>query len=162
MPPAARTNETAATVAAFARSPIVRRFPIQNGNLVNTLPMALHPAENRGYRELMLTAEEARGHPDSNKVLRSLGGQRELPDGYVDSLEAALGQSSLQLEPGDWIVLCSDGVWGSVQDAKIQAIVVAAADCPTVARVLVERALEAGAPDNAATVVARCVRMPAA
>ncbi|MBA2451194.1 MAG: protein phosphatase 2C domain-containing protein [Chloroflexi bacterium] len=110
----------------------------------------------------MLTAEEARGHPDSNKVLRSLGGQRELPDGYVDSLEAALGQSSLQLQSGDWIVLCSDGVWGSVQDAEIQAIVVAAADCPTVARVLVERALEAGAPDNAATVVARCVRMPAA
>jgi PPM family protein phosphatase len=110
----------------------------------------------------VLTAEEARGHPDSNKVLRSLGSQRELPDGYVDSLEAAFGQPSLRLEPGDWLVLCSDGVWGSVEDAEIRATVVAAADCPTVARTLVERALEAGAPDNATAVVARCVRMPAA
>ena len=110
----------------------------------------------------VLTAEEARGHPDSNKVLRSLGSQRELPDGYVDGLEAAFGQPSLRLEPGDWLVLCTDGVWGSVADAEIRATVVGSADCQTVARVLVERALEAGAPDNAAAVVARCVRMPAA
>jgi protein phosphatase len=59
-------------------------------------------------------------------------------------------------------VLCTDGVWGSVEDEEIRATVVASSDCPSVARILVERALEAGAPDNAAAVVARCVRMPAA
>jgi serine/threonine protein phosphatase PrpC len=110
----------------------------------------------------VLTKEEARGHPDSNKVLRSLGGLRELPDRYVDDLEAAFGQPSLRLEPGDWIVLCTDGVWGSVDDAQIQEVGVAAPDCPAFARALIERALGAGAPDNAATVVARCVRMPSA
>jgi len=56
----------------------------------------------------VLTKEEAQGHPDSNKVLRSLGSQRELPDRYVDDLSAALGEPSLQLEPGDWLLLCSD------------------------------------------------------
>ena len=37
----------------------------------------------------VLTKEAARGHPDSNKVLRSLGGQRELGDGYIDTLATA-------------------------------------------------------------------------
>ena len=109
----------------------------------------------------VLTKEEARGHPDSNKVLRSLGSQRELPHGYVDDLSQAYGQPSLQLRPGDWILLCTDGVWGSVDDERLRATVVEAADCPTVARVAIEQALRAGAPDNAAIVVARCVRMPA-
>jgi protein phosphatase len=58
-------------------------------------------------------------------------------------------------------MLCSDGVWGSVEDAAIQTILTEALDCPTAARVLVDRALQAGAPDNATTVVARVVAMPA-
>ena len=110
----------------------------------------------------VITPEEAEGHPDSNKVLRSLGSQRELPDKYVDSLEARYGQPSLQLRPGDWLILCTDGVWGSVPDATIRTVASEALDPPTAARRLIELALEAGAPDNAATVVARCVRMPVA
>jgi serine/threonine protein phosphatase PrpC len=110
----------------------------------------------------VLTPEEARGHPDSNKVLRSLGSQRELPEGYVDGLEATLGQPCMRLERDDWLVLCSDGVWGSVDDEAIAATVAAGPDCPTVAGALIERALAAGAPDNATAVVARCVAIPAA
>jgi protein phosphatase len=110
----------------------------------------------------VLGADEARGHPDSNKVLRSLGGLRELPEGYVDSLEAAYGQPTLQLQPGDWLLLCSDGIWGSVDDVSIREGTLAAPDPQTVARILVERALAAGAPDNAAIVAARCVRVPSA
>ena len=44
----------------------------------------------------VISAEEAEGHPDSNKVLRSLGSQRELPESYVDGLEAAFGAPSLR------------------------------------------------------------------
>ena len=110
----------------------------------------------------VITPEEAVGHPDSNKVLRSLGSQRELPNGYVDSLETRFGQPTLRLLPGDWLVLCTDGVWGSVPDAQIRTVASEALDPPTAARRLIELALEAGAPDNAATVVARCVRMPEA
>jgi protein phosphatase len=108
----------------------------------------------------VLTPEEARGHPDSNKVLRSLGGRRELPERYVDDLAAAYGQPSLRLEPGDWLLLCSDGVWGSVEDERISATLRQAADCPAAVRSLLEQALRAGAPDNAAAVVARCAALP--
>ena len=110
----------------------------------------------------VITPEEAEDHPDSNKVLRSLGSQRELPNGYVDGLEARYGQPTLRLRPGDWIILCTDGVWGSVDDAQIRTVASEALDPPTAARRLIELALEAGAPDNAAAVVARCVRMPVA
>jgi PPM family protein phosphatase len=108
----------------------------------------------------VLSPEEAEGHPDSNKVLRSLGSQRELPDGYVDGLEAATGQPTLSLQPGDTLLLCSDGVWGEVDDAEMQAILASSADCSTAARVLVDRALRAGAPDNATAIVARCRHRP--
>jgi protein phosphatase len=106
----------------------------------------------------VLTRDEARGHPDSNKVLRSLGSQRELPDGYVDDLTSAYGQPSLALHAGDWLLLCSDGVWGTVEDDRIRDVLAEALDCPAAAGALVELALQAGAPDNASAVVARCVR----
>jgi protein phosphatase len=109
----------------------------------------------------VISSEEAIGHPDSNKVLRSLGSQRELPEGYVDGLEAATGQRELTLRPGDVLVICSDGVWGQVLDAEIQAIVASSAGCSAAARALVDRALLAGAPDNATAIVARCVEAQA-
>ena len=109
----------------------------------------------------VISAEEAEGHPDSNKVLRSLGSQRELPEGYVDGLEAAFGAPSLRLEAGDVLMLCSDGVWGTVNDAEIQVALTEALDAQNAARALVERALEGGAPDNATAIVARCVQRPA-
>jgi len=105
----------------------------------------------------VLTPEEAEGHPDSNKVLRSLGSQRVLPDAYVDDLQAAYGQPSLTLGESDWLLLCSDGVWGSVDDREIQIILSEALDHHVAARVLIDRALAAGAPDNATAIVARCI-----
>jgi protein phosphatase len=109
----------------------------------------------------VIAKEAARGHPDSNKVLRALGSQRRLPDRYVDDLSAAYGQPTLQLRAGDWLLLCSDGVWGQVDDEQLRTIMSEALDCPTVVRVAIERALQAVAPDNVAAVVARCVEMPA-
>lgn len=109
----------------------------------------------------VITAEEAQGHPDSNKVLRSLGSQRELPPAYVDGLEAAFDAPSLRLKVGDVLMLCSDGIWGTVDDGEIRVMLTEALDAQNAARALVDRALQGGAPDNATAVVARCVRRPA-
>jgi protein phosphatase len=108
----------------------------------------------------VITPDEAQGHPDSNKVLRSLGSQRELPASYVDGLEAAFGQASLRLAVRDVIMLCSDGVWGTVRDRDIQVVLTEALTCQNAANALIERALQGGAPDNATAIVARCVRRP--
>jgi protein phosphatase len=109
----------------------------------------------------VITAEEAEDHPDSNKVLRSLGSQRELPPEYVDGLEAAFGAPNLRLLPGDVLMLCSDGVWGTVNDHEIQVVLTEALDAQNAAGALVDRALQGGAPDNATAIVARCVKRPA-
>jgi protein phosphatase len=109
----------------------------------------------------VISPDEAHGHPDSNKVLRSLGSQRELSAAYVDDLAAAFGQPSLRLEAGDWLMICSDGVWGQVEDAEIRVILMEALDPSTAAQRLIDLALAAGAPDNATAIVARCVRKAA-
>lgn len=106
----------------------------------------------------VLTPAEARGHPDSNKVLRSLGGQRVLPDGYVDGLAAACGEATLRLREGDWLLLCSDGVWGVLDDEALLAIIAAAPGCAAAADTIIRQVLQEGAPDNATAIVARCVR----
>jgi serine/threonine protein phosphatase PrpC len=104
----------------------------------------------------MLTPAEARGHPDSNKVLRSLGGQRELPDEYVDDLAVVRGSTDLAMCDGDWLLLCSDGVWGAVDDDLLCRMLLDAADCESGVHAILNGVLAAGAADNASVVLARC------
>jgi len=135
-----------------------RAYLLRNGTL--TRLTADHSLVAAMVASGVITADEARGHPDSNKVLRSLGSQRELPDGYVDDLSAAFGSASLRLEVDDRLLLCSDGVWGTVEDTAIQVTLTEALDAQNAARALIDQALAAGAPDNATAIVARCVQRP--
>ncbi len=59
-------------------------------------------------------------------------------------------------QPGEWIVLCSDGVHGVLKPDRISAIVAAGREPSDVARALVDAALEAGSKDNTTAVVIRC------
>ena len=108
----------------------------------------------------VLTREEARGHPDSNKVLRSLGGQRELTVEYIDTLATTRGEATLRLQEGDRLLLCSDGIWGVVDDDTLRELLLSSDDCTAIVQLALRRALEGGAPDNATLIVARCTRMP--
>lgn len=101
----------------------------------------------------MITPEEAMHHPDRNQVLRSLGNLRQPQEGYVETLEAITGQPAAILEVGEALVLLSDGVWGEVSEAQITQILSQAKSSQTAAEALVERALEAGAPDNATALI---------
>lgn len=63
-------------------------------DLVNSSAMSLHPAENRGYRELMLTAEEARTR------LRRIAGHLDLQTRAVcDRGSETLGEMLEALKP---------------------------------------------------------------
>src|SRR5690606_35705475 len=110
----------------------------------------------------MLTPEQARHHPESNKVLRSLGSQPALGERYIDTLEATLGEKTKRLQAGDQLLLCSDGVWGTVDDERLRVILMEAMDGPTAVQVILLDALQAGAPDNASVIVARCSSLPGA
>jgi protein phosphatase len=89
-----------------------------------------------------LTAEEAASHPLRNVVTRSLGHDGEIePTVRIGSLE-----------PGDRLLLCSDGLWEPVEERTIAGIL--ANQLPARAtRSLIEAANEVGGPDNIAAVV---------
>lgn len=103
----------------------------------------------------MITREEAMHHPDRNQVLRSLGNLRQPQEGYVETLEATTGQVSGTLEPGEALVLLSDGVWGEVTEGQMAQILSQAGSSQAAAEALVQQALTAGAPDNAAVLIIR-------
>lgn len=95
--------------------------------------------------------EDARaGHPWSNVVLRSLDGG---PDPCLDVTELAV-------EPGDRLLLCSDGLTDLVADAEIAEALRSVEDAGVAAGVLVYAALAAGGKDNVTCLVLDVVAGP--
>ncbi|KQY61777.1 MULTISPECIES: PP2C family protein-serine/threonine phosphatase [unclassified Nocardioides] len=92
-----------------------------------------------------LTAAQARIHPWKNVVLRALPGAEIGQVEDADVLE-------LEVELGDRLLLCSDGLSDLVTDDEI-AEGLRVADPQSAAATLVERALEAGGVDNITCVV---------
>jgi protein phosphatase len=93
-----------------------------------------------------LTEEEALNHPRRNELQQAVGGQ---PD-----VEPALYHSPLS--PGDWVVVCSDGLSNHVGAADlIQMLQSEALSAEMAARRLVNLANIEGAADNATVVVVR-------
>ena len=89
-----------------------------------------------------ITREEAAGHPLSNIVTNLVGGSDEL----------IFEERHERLETGDILLLGSDGLSGSVNDAEI-AEVLGAYQVSTVADRLIECALARGARDKVSVVV---------
>lgn len=101
-----------------------------------------------------ISEEEAGTHPDRNKILRSLGQQREMPDYYVDTLASVMPAPSAQLRVGQALILLTDGVWGEVGHAQLVEILRANPMHPQrAAQAMVDAAIKAGAPDNATAVI---------
>lgn len=94
-----------------------------------------------------LSAEEARVHPGRNLILQCLG--RNDQDLEVDS-------RSLRLAPGELLLLCSDGLSGELEDARIRELCGAAGTLEEVVESLVAAAEEAGGRDNISCIVLGC------
>ena len=67
--------------------------------------------------------EEVRKHPERSRVTRSLGEKRPMPDYLVDTLEQVTGKPTMELEAGDTLLLCSDGVWEPLSDEELVSYV---------------------------------------
>lgn len=64
----------------------------------------------------LLSAAQAKDHPDANVVTRALG-YAQLADGTI--IEPDVKMEPLPLQPGDSLVLCSDGLYDDVEDHEI-------------------------------------------
>ncbi|MCJ7623798.1 MAG: protein phosphatase 2C domain-containing protein [Anaerolineaceae bacterium] len=92
-----------------------------------------------------ITQEEVRNYPQKNILTMSLSAQR--PEIEPSTL-------TRKLEPGDHVVLCSDGLWGPVTDSQIQAVVLEL-QAQRAADKLVEMANANQGPDNISVIVAK-------
>jgi protein phosphatase len=97
-----------------------------------------------------LTPEQAEHHPNRNLLMRALGRH--------PSVEVELGRQ--QLQAGDVLIMCSDGLTGVVRDEEIARY--AGRYAPTaLAEELVRLANQRGAPDNVTVVAAAIAAVPA-
>lgn len=94
-----------------------------------------------------ITKDEARTHPKSNLLYRTIGTRGGLP---VDTF-------AFELRRGGSLLLCTDGLWNEVPDEDIRRICAGAADARAACAALVAKAKENGGKDNITTVVVRVV-----
>jgi len=102
-----------------------------------------HSLVARMVEQGRLTPEEARHHPHSNILLRTVGTERNVD---IDIF-------SVELEPGDRVLLCSDGLWGEVEDEEIEAILNHFEDGRVACRELIRAAHHGGGKDNISVVM---------
>lgn len=93
----------------------------------------------------LISPEEARTHTLKHVVTRAIGSR--------ESFESEVGD--FQLENGDLLMLCCDGLTDELRDEEILEIVDGVQDLDRACRNLVEAANQAGGEDNITVVLAR-------
>jgi serine/threonine protein phosphatase PrpC len=102
-----------------------------------------HSLVSRMVEQNRITKEEARTHPHSNILLRTVGTERDVD---IDIF-------SVELDKGDRILLCSDGLWGEVEDEDIESILNHYEDPRIACRELIRAAHHGGGKDNITVVL---------
>lgn len=94
----------------------------------------------------VITADQARAHPQANVITRAVGIGPDLDIDYA----------VCELVDGDRFLLCSDGLSSMIEERRITALL--KADIRSAADGLVEAALQAGGTDNISLILieARC------
>jgi len=93
--------------------------------------------------------QQLANHPDRNTLSQSIG---------LESIENPFEPMfySTELQPGDVLLLCSDGLTDEVADDELTEIIEANPVPDQAARALIDAALEAGGRDNITVVLGRC------
>jgi serine/threonine protein phosphatase PrpC len=94
----------------------------------------------------VISADQARSHPLRNVVTRALGGK----------IDQQVDMQVHKIEPGDVLLLCSDGLTTMMSDEEIAKVVAdAAGDVEKSARALIAAANAKGGEDNITVVILR-------
>lgn len=94
------------------------------------------------YRQGQISREELERHPDRNKLTRAVGVSRAVTADYTE----------YQLEPGDVLLLCSDGLYGMLDPVTLRECIhqsISQGD----ARCLIDAANSRGGRDNITAVI---------
>lgn len=91
----------------------------------------------------LLDSEEARHHPLRHMVTRAVSGEAGI---FVDTWE-------VQVEPGDRVLLCSDGIHGLLSEAELSTLATAEATLDDICHQIVEAAKREGGTDNSTVIL---------
>lgn len=101
-------------------------------------------------RMRVLRAEQVRTHARRSVLTRAVGlNLFPQPDVF-----------SLTLQPGDWVVLCTDGVWSVVEDDEFARHACAAESAAALCRALLDLALARQTDDNVSALAVRVKALP--
>jgi protein phosphatase len=92
-----------------------------------------------------ITTDEAAVHPQRNVLYRALG-QGEPVDAEI---------STARLPESGHLLICSDGLWGTVEEEKLLELVNSDPSPAQACQKMVEAANEAGGPDNISAILIR-------
>jgi len=102
-----------------------------------------HSLVGRLLAQGRITADEARTHPHSHILLRTVGTEYDVE---IDIFQVAL-------QPGDRVIMCSDGLWGEVEDDDIEAILNHYDDPSACVQELIKAAHLGGGKDNVTVMI---------
>lgn len=97
-----------------------------------------------------LTREQARAHPYSSMLTQALG---------IDAIVKP-ERGSIPCYPGDWFLLCSDGLTGMLRDEEIAELLAGTESCEAAVAALIDRANQKGGADNITVVLAAIRNLP--
>ncbi len=98
-----------------------------------------HSYVERLRRSGLISANQQQVHPQRNYVTRCLGGTTSAP-------EVTLGKATL--EAGDILLLCSDGLWGSISNEMISEALYSNNSLPESVRFLAQEAAQKKFPES--------------
>lgn len=93
-----------------------------------------------------ITLEQSYNHPDANVITRAVGTNDEL---YVDIC-------TFNVQLGDTFLLCSDGLYNTVDDYDIEKHM-RSQDTDNAVKQMIVQALEYGAPDNVSVILVKSI-----
>ncbi len=119
--------------------------------------LALHSGDSRIYRfrngKLQQQTKDHSLNPNSNVITNAVG----IGHGFY------LDITSIDVQAGDWFIICSDGLSHMVPDREIKIICGNGIECDSesLCKKLVNRALEKGGKDNVTVIVIHVNDLPA-
>jgi len=134
------------------------RIYLLRGKFIQRLTID-HTWVQEAYEKGIITAEQIHGHPNQHVIRRYLGGLKlpdvdfrlRIDDGESD--EESENNQGFHLQPGDTVLVCSDGLTDLVWDDEIQKTIRSRRDMNLAAEALINLANERGGHDNITVVL---------
>lgn len=104
-----------------------------------------HSLVEEMVRSGRLRREQARNHPEKNIITRAIGEGRDVQIDFFD----------VALNPGDTLLLCSDGLTNMLEDRQIFRIIKKEGDLEAAGTRLIEEANHNGGRDNISVILVR-------